>query len=182
MHCLSRKVSSYLVNAHCDVEEGNEEKREHYHCTWLDLVMETRPEQKTALLEEDSSRKETYEQKQEANFLVQRHPNQTIRLGRQGQKMAEHQLRCKNVLPVPIFTPGKPPSRKESNRAFSPTELRSIMEYKQALSNGMCLQKTEISKITKHMPKVTQPACIAHRVSNLISPPCESSHSPQRCQ
>ncbi|KAJ8353802.1 hypothetical protein SKAU_G00213690 [Synaphobranchus kaupii] len=182
MHCLSRKVSFYLVNARCDVEEDNEEKREHYHYTWLDLVMETRPEQKIALFEDDASRKESYEQKQEANFLVQRNPNQRIRLGRQGEKMAEYQLPCKNVLPVPIFTPGKPASLKESNRSLSPTELRSIMEYERALSTGLCLEKTEVSKITEDMPKVIQLARVAYRASNLISPPCESSHSSQRCQ
>ncbi|XP_061075785.1 telethonin isoform X1 [Conger conger] len=177
MHCSSRKVRFYLVNAHCDVEEDNEEKREHYHYTWLDLVMQTRPEQKISLFEEDTSRKESYEQKQEANFLVKRHPDQRILLGRQGGKMAEYLLPCKNVLPVPIFTPGKAASHRNSDRALGHSELKSVMEY-----DSTCLEKTEVSRITKDIPKVVQPARVAYRVSNLISPPRKSSHSPQRCQ
>ncbi|KAF5907187.1 telethonin-like, partial [Clarias magur] len=44
MHCLSRTPRSYLVNSYSDVKEVNESRRETYEATWLDLVMETRPE------------------------------------------------------------------------------------------------------------------------------------------
>ncbi|KAJ8394665.1 hypothetical protein AAFF_G00044680 [Aldrovandia affinis] len=177
MHCLSRKTSFYLVNAESDVKEENERRKEYYDSTWLDLVMETRPEQKVTVFEKDTSRKESYEHKRVAHFLLQRYPEQKIRLGRLGEKMAEYRLPYRNVLPVPIFVPTKAASLKDSHRAFSPTELRSIMEHEQALSNGVCAEKREVANITKDMPKVVQPA---FRASILTSPPRESSHSPQR--
>ncbi|CAB1334118.1 unnamed protein product, partial [Coregonus sp. 'balchen'] len=43
----------YLVNAHCDVKEKDQEKKESYQATWLDLVMETRPEQHKAASPKD---------------------------------------------------------------------------------------------------------------------------------
>lgn len=46
MHCLSRTPRSYLVNSYSDVKEADESKRESYEATWLDVVMETRPEYK----------------------------------------------------------------------------------------------------------------------------------------
>lgn len=46
MHCLSRTPRSYLFNSYSDVKEVDESKRESYEATWLDLVMETRPEYK----------------------------------------------------------------------------------------------------------------------------------------
>lgn len=46
MHCLSRTPRSYLVNSYSDVKENDEIKRESYEATWLDMVMETRPEHK----------------------------------------------------------------------------------------------------------------------------------------
>lgn len=46
MHCLSRTPRSYLVNSYSNVKEADESKRESYEATWLDLVMETRPEYK----------------------------------------------------------------------------------------------------------------------------------------
>ena len=46
MHCLSRNPRSCLVNSYSDFKEKNEQRREGYEATWLDVVMETRPEQK----------------------------------------------------------------------------------------------------------------------------------------
>ncbi|XP_036395192.1 telethonin [Megalops cyprinoides] len=180
MHCLSRQSTFYLVNAHCDVKEDNDTRKERYDATWLDLVMETRPEEKITLFEKDTLRKESYEKKQVAHFLVQRSPSQKLRLGRHGEKMTEYQLSYKNVLPVPIFVPSKPVSSKDSNRALTPTELQSIMEYERALSSGMCAEKREVSHITKDIPKVVQPARVSFRASTLISPPRGSSQSPLR--
>ncbi len=50
MHCLSRKPSSYLLNSYSDFQETDEIARESYEATWLDLLMETRPEYKYAFL------------------------------------------------------------------------------------------------------------------------------------
>lgn len=50
MHCLSRKPRSYLLNSYSDFQETDEIARESYEATWLDLLMETRPEYKYAFL------------------------------------------------------------------------------------------------------------------------------------
>ncbi|KAL4616985.1 telethonin-like [Arapaima gigas] len=176
MNCLSRKDVFHLVNADCEVKENNEEHREYYQCTWLDLVMETRPEHNTTLRESDTSRRESYTQQQVAHFLAQRSPQQKICLGRQGQKMEEYQLPYRNVLPVPIFMPSNAMSLKEVRRVPTPDELRAAIALERERSSGVCADKTELSHITRDMPKVVQPRRVEFRVSGLMSPPGESSH------
>ncbi|KAJ8395298.1 hypothetical protein AAFF_G00035000 [Aldrovandia affinis] len=180
MLCLNRKTSSNLVNVYCDVAEDNEKDREHYQSSWLELVMETRPQEKLALLEKDTSKKESYEQEQVTHFLVRRSPEQTIGLGRQGEKLKEYQLPYKNVLPVPVFLPSKAVQFKDSERASTPAELKSIMEFEKALSSGVCADKRAVSQITKDMPKITQPISVNFSASCLVSPPGGTSHSPQK--
>ncbi|KAG7457996.1 hypothetical protein MATL_G00233180 [Megalops atlanticus] len=180
MLSMNRNSGPCLVNAYCDVAEDNERQREHYQSTWLELVMETRPEEKVTLCERDSSKKESYEQKQVAHFLVRRSPDQRIRLGRQGEKMKEYQLPYKNVLPVPMFMPSKAVQFKESERAPTPAELRSIMEFERVLSSGVCPEKREVCQITKDKPKIIQPINIGFRASGLVSPPGGSSSSLQK--
>ncbi|XP_041757732.1 telethonin-like [Coregonus clupeaformis] len=166
----------YLVNAHCDVKEKDQEKKESYQATWLDLVMETRPEQQTTLFENDYSRKETYKQKQVAHFLVQRNPSQQIKMGTRGGMLKEYQLPYKNALRVPIFTPSKAASPKDLYRTPSPSEYKSIMEF-ETIAKGVCSDKQEIFEITKDLPKVSQPIRVNFRASSLISPTREFSHS-----
>ncbi|KPP70450.1 telethonin-like [Scleropages formosus] len=180
MNHLSRKDTFYLVNAHCELKENNEEHREYYQSTWLDLVTETRPEHNTTLLESDALRRESYTRAQVAHFLVQRSPQQRIRLGRLGQGMTEHQLPYRNVLPVPIFAPSNVASLKEASRTPTPDELRAAVALERELSSGVCADKTEVSHITRDMPKVVQPRRVEFRASGLISPPGESSHHQQR--
>jgi len=50
MHCLSRTPRSYLLNSFSDFQETDEIARESFEATWLDLLMETRPEYKYVLL------------------------------------------------------------------------------------------------------------------------------------
>uniref|UniRef100_W5MSR7 Telethonin-like n=2 Tax=Lepisosteus oculatus TaxID=7918 RepID=W5MSR7_LEPOC len=157
-----------LFNAYCDVKEDNVRKKEFYQSTWLDLDMETRPQEKTTLFEQNTSRKESYEKKQVAHFLVQRSPNQKIKLGILGEKMKEYQLPYKNVLPVPMFVPSK--AKKEHHRTPTPEELKAIMEFEKALSSGLSTKRREISEIKKDMPKMIQPTQLDFRASNLISP------------
>ncbi|MBN3306104.1 telethonin [Amia ocellicauda] len=169
MHSSNAKDNPCLFNAYCDVKENNELRKESYKSTWLDLVMERRPEEKTTLFENDMSRKETYEKKHIAYFLVQRHPAQKIKLGRLGEKMKEYQLPYK--LPLPIFVPSKAVSSKERDRAPTPAELKGIMEFESALSSGLSRDRRELSEIKKEMPKVIQPNQLSFRASSLISPP-----------
>ncbi|KAG9355756.1 hypothetical protein JZ751_000594, partial [Albula glossodonta] len=180
MHCLNRKPASHLVNAYCDVAEDNEKHREHYQSVWLELVMETRPQEKVALFEKDSSKKESYEREQVTHFLVRRSPEQIIGLGRQGEKLKEYQLPYKNVLPLPVFLPRKATLSKDSERAPTPAELQSIMEFERALSSGVCPEKRAISQITKDIPKVIQPIRVNFNASGLISPPGDSPDIPQK--
>ncbi|XP_010883397.2 telethonin [Esox lucius] len=166
----------YLVNAHCDVKEKDQEKKESFQAIWLDLVMETRPEQQTTLFENDSIQRKTYEQKQVAHFLVQRNPSQRIRMGTMGRLMKEYQLPYKNTLRVPIFTPSNASSPNDLFRTPSPSEYKSIVEF-EMVPKGICLDKQEILQITKDLPKLSPPIRVNFRASSLISPPCEFSHS-----
>ncbi|KAG7317879.1 hypothetical protein KOW79_018914 [Hemibagrus wyckioides] len=128
MHCLSRTPRSYLVNSYSDVKEVDESKRESYEATWLDLVMETRPEYKDSLTEKDSARKESYVRKRVRHFVVRRFLNQTYCTGEDGTKLREYHLPFKTKLPLQIFVPrnlGTPP---ETHREMSPSSLRSDSE------------------------------------------------------
>ncbi|XP_052000023.1 telethonin-like [Xyrauchen texanus] len=171
MHCLSRTPRSYLVNSYSDFQETDEIARESYEATWLDMLMETRPEYKMTLFEKDSVRKESYEKKQVVNFTVQRFPNQMIRMGRDGGPMQEYHLPYKNILPIPIFLP-KNITQPDVTRKPSPSRLKSVMDSETSLS-GFFPEKREVSSITRHKPMVIQPRSPDFRASSLISPPRE---------
>ncbi|XP_041101628.1 telethonin [Polyodon spathula] len=171
MHSSAPKGTSHLFNAHCEVKEDNLKDKELYHSSWQDLVMETRPWEKTTLSENNTQKKETYEKKHLDIFLVQRSPDQKMKMGRLGERMTEYQLPYRNVLPVPIFMPSKVMSvAKDLTRAPTPAELKAIMEFEKALSKGVSVGRREISEITKEMPKVIQPIRMDFRASNLVAP------------
>ncbi|XP_058603088.1 telethonin isoform X1 [Onychostoma macrolepis] len=164
MHCLSRKPRSYLLNSYSDFQETDEIARESYEATWLDLLMETRPEYKRTLVEKDSMRKESYESKQVVHFKVRRFLNQTIHMGREGEPLQEYHLPYRNILPIPIFVP------RDVTQPDVTREIKSTMDSETSL-NGLCLQKREVSSIIKHKPMVIQPRSPDFRASSLISPP-----------
>ncbi|MBN3274119.1 TELT protein, partial [Polyodon spathula] len=125
----------------------------------------------TTLSENNTQKKETYEKKHLDIFLVQRSPDQKMKMGRLGERMTEYQLPYRNVLPVPIFMPSKVMSvAKDLTRAPTPAELKAIMEFEKALSKGVSVGRREISEITKEMPKVIQPIRMDFRASNLVAP------------
>ncbi|KAM9436505.1 telethonin [Clarias gariepinus] len=164
MHCLSRTPRSYLVNSYSDVKELNESRRETYEATWLDLVMETRPEYKDTLTERDSARKECYERKRVRHFVVRRFLNQTFHIGEDGRKLREYQLPYKPMLPLQIFVPRDLRTPPETHRDLSPTCLRSDRDSDKPWS-----QKTEI-----------QPESTEFRVRTLVSPSRDLAHDFQR--
>ncbi|XP_005173586.1 telethonin isoform X1 [Danio rerio] len=168
MHCLSRTPRSYLLNSYSDLQETDELSRESYEATWLDLLMETRPEYKMTLAEKDSMKKESYESKQVVHFTVRRFPNQTIQMGRDREPMQEYRLPYKNILPIPIFVP-RDVTQPDVTRSPSPS-VKSSTDTEASLS-GVCLHKREISSITEHKPMVIQPRSPDFRASSLISPP-----------
>ncbi|KAL7840298.1 hypothetical protein AOLI_G00256210 [Acnodon oligacanthus] len=170
MHCLSRTPRSYLVNSYSDVKEKDEIRRESYEATWLDLVMETRPEYKNTLAEKDSSRKENYERKQVVHFIVRRFPNQTLCIGQDGMKMREYLLPHKNVLPIPIFVPRDVTALHETNQELSPPYLQSIMDSEKSWS-----EKREPVADTKGKLRLIQPDRAEFRASGLISPPRDAA-------
>lgn len=131
---------------------------------------------RTTLFENDSSRKETYKQKQVAHFLVQRNPSQRIKMGTRGGMLKEYQLPYKNAIRVPIFTPSTAVPPKDLYRSPSPSEYKSIMEF-ETIAKGVCSDKQEIFEITKDLPKVSQPIRVNFRASSLISPTRDFSHS-----
>ncbi|XP_076869632.1 telethonin [Brachyhypopomus gauderio] len=164
MHCLSRTPRSHLVNSYSDVKESDETKRESYEATWLDLVMETRPEHKITLTERDLSRKETFERKQAAHFVVRRFPTQTLWIGQEGAKMKEYHIPYKkSVLPIPMFVP-RDITVDEMNREPNPSFLQSIMDFEKNRN-----ETKEPSPVMKHMPPGLE-----FRASRLISPPSDA--------
>ncbi|KAJ8005362.1 hypothetical protein DPEC_G00145830, partial [Dallia pectoralis] len=164
-----------LVNAHCHVKEKDQEKKESYLAVWLDLVIETRPEQQTTLFENDTTQRETYEQKQVAIFLVQRNPSQRIRMGTMGKLIKEYQLPYKNTLRVPVFTTSSAALPKDLLRTPSPSKYKSLTEF-EIVPKGICSDKQDILQITKALPKLSQPIRVNFRASSLISPIHEFSH------
>ncbi|XP_042560323.1 telethonin [Clupea harengus] len=165
MHCLSRNPRSCLVNSYSDFKEKNEQRREGYEATWLDVVMETRPEQNMNLLENNSLRRETYEQKQWAHFVVRRHPDQTLRIGRYGDKMRRYELPYRNVLPLPLFVPKNIALQNELNQKPIPAEDRSTVEFDKASLVGVCTYKKDPSQICRDMPPMIQPSRLDFRAS-----------------
>ncbi|KAI4873111.1 hypothetical protein NFI96_015542 [Prochilodus magdalenae] len=170
MHCLSRTPRSYLVNSYSDVTENDETKKESYEATWLDLVMETRPEYKNTLTERDFSRKEGYAQKQVVHFVVRRFPNQTLYIGQDGMKLREYVLPYKNVLPIPIFVPRDITARYETSQEPSPPYLQSIMDIERSWN-----EKSEPAPDIKGKPRAIQPSRVEFRASGFISPPRDTA-------
>ncbi|KAJ8334457.1 hypothetical protein SKAU_G00400960 [Synaphobranchus kaupii] len=155
MHCLNRKTGPHLVNANCDVAEDNKRDREHYESEWLD---NTRPRGKITLSENDTVRKETYEQEQVINFQVRRSPGQKMGVGRQGEMLKQYQLPYKNVLPVPMFLPRKVVPFKDSERAHTPADFKPIIGFEQALSNGLLTASRNLGDVVNmEMAIVSKP-------------------------
>ncbi|XP_015254272.1 PREDICTED: telethonin-like [Cyprinodon variegatus] len=109
MHCVSRG-GSYLVNSYCDLQEDNLWKKESYISCWLNVVLETRPQYRLTLSETDRVRRESYKQQQVVHLMVQRSPNQTLKLGRERGVMTEFQLPLSTCTVLPArrnITAGK---------------------------------------------------------------------------
>lgn len=174
MHCLNRKPRSYLLNSYSDFQETNEISRESYEATWLDLLMETRPEYKMTCSEKDSVRKESYESKQVVHFTVRRFPNQTLCMGREGEPMREYRLPYKNILPIPMFVP-RDVTKPDVTREPSPSTVDS-----ETGSSEIWPQKRELSSINDHKLTVIQARSQDFRASSLISPPQELHRSQRR--
>uniref|UniRef100_A0A7M4G019 Uncharacterized protein n=1 Tax=Crocodylus porosus TaxID=8502 RepID=A0A7M4G019_CROPO len=109
----------HLTVLNCDVEEKNIANKEFYTLLWEDLTMETRQQERTALLERNSVCHEKYEKQQQDTFLVQRSPYLNIQMGRLGEQMRQYQLPYKNVLPVPLFMPCKGRAHQQGLAACS---------------------------------------------------------------
>ncbi|KAL2084290.1 hypothetical protein ACEWY4_019808 [Coilia grayii] len=163
MHCLSRNPRTYLVNSYSDLKEKNEERREGYDATWLDVVMETRPELNVGLIENNTSRRESYEQQQWVHFVVRRNLDQTLRIGRYGEKLCKYQQPYKNVLPLPIFVPRNIAQQNDLNQM--PAEDRSFELFNTELLTGVCADKKDLSQISKDMPPIIQPGRVDFRAS-----------------
>uniref|UniRef100_A0AAY4CDV7 Zmp:0000000930 n=1 Tax=Denticeps clupeoides TaxID=299321 RepID=A0AAY4CDV7_9TELE len=146
--------TSYLVNSYSDVKEINEKQKESFEATWLDTVMETRPDQKTSLFENDSLKRETHEQKKWAHFVVRRNPDQSIRVGRLGGTMQKYQLPYKSILPLPIFVPTHVIPQRELKGSL---ELENETKFDRVSQSGICSMKREVSEITKDMPPIIRP-------------------------
>ncbi|XP_062393731.1 telethonin [Sardina pilchardus] len=154
MHCLSRNPSTCLVNSYSDVKEKDEQRREGYEATWLDVVMETRPEKNATLSEINSLRKETYEQKKLVHFVVRRYLDQTLHMGRYGDKMRRYESRyAKNVLPLPLFVPKNMAQQNDLNQTPIPAEDRSTVEFDKASLIDVCAEKKLRNEI---MPPIIQ--------------------------
>ncbi|KAM9352846.1 telethonin [Symphorus nematophorus] len=150
MHCVSRG-GCYLVNSYCDLQEDNQWKKESYQACWLSVVLETRPQYKLTLSESDSVHRESYKQQQVVHFMVQRSPNQTLRLGSSSRDIAKHQL--------PFFNTSKDLHRTEQ----------------QSVNNGEVKEKVTV--ITQDLSK---PVRVNFRASGLMSSPRETSHRVHR--
>ncbi|XP_026780619.3 telethonin [Pangasianodon hypophthalmus] len=172
MHCLSRTPRSYLVNSYSDVKEADESKRESYEATWLDLVMETRPEYKDTLIERDSARKESYERKRVRHFVVRRFLNQTFCTGEDGTKLREYQLPYKSVLPLQMFVPRKLSTPPETHREPSPSCLRSDRDSEKSWSRKRVLWSG--------VEDVIEPESTEFRVRTLVSPARDLARDFQR--
>ncbi|XP_066539022.1 telethonin [Hoplias malabaricus] len=170
MHCLSRTSCSYLLNSYSDVREQDQVKRESYEATWLDLVMETRPEYKNTVIEKDTSRKESYERKQVVHFVVRRFPSQTICIGQYGTKMREYYLPYRNVLPIPLFVPRDVTALQEVNQESPASSLPSVTDTEKSWN-----EKREPVADVEGKPPVIQPNRVEFRASGLISPPRDAA-------
>ncbi|TRY95544.1 hypothetical protein DNTS_021472 [Danionella cerebrum] len=173
MHCLSRRPRSYLLNSYSDFKEIDEIARESYETAWLDLLIETRPEYRTTLVEKDSVRKESYESKQVIHFTVRRSPNQTIQMGIERQPPQLYHLPYKKTLPIPIFTPR---DISQHCGTHTPSQDQTNMNsHSEPSFNGVCLPSVTIQK-----PKVVKVHGSDFRASTLVSPHRDTLHVQRR--
>ncbi|XP_075445190.1 telethonin [Ascaphus truei] len=168
---LDTKPTINLTVLSCNVQEEDTAKKE--SCTWLwdDLTMESRPEERMTLSEDDFLLKEGLEKRQQTVFLVQRSLLQTIRAGRLGGEMRDYQLPYKTVLPMPLFTPSRVQAQDmlPAVALIPDEELRAKLEM--IYLSGLCAEKREVAGLTSDLPQVIQPTKMQLRVSSLISPP-----------
>ncbi|XP_072105467.1 telethonin [Mobula birostris] len=135
------------------VKEDNSRRREFYSAEWEDLLLRTRPHDRCTLTEVNAARRETYDKKQRVSYLVQRGPDQRLRMGILGQELREYHL------PLPIFTPAligpteRPEAEPSLERAWSP--------------GGVCPDKREISSITRELPPLMQPVTLVGKKPEL---------------
>ncbi|XP_067884398.1 telethonin-like [Heterodontus francisci] len=130
----------------------------------------------TALTEDNSTRKEHYDQNQQVTFIVQSSPDQRMRMGRLGEKALEYQLPYKNVLPVPVFVPCKISvvAKDYLMAEHSPTlaELRTTEKSERVINTRWsCPDKHQGSEMKKELSQIVQPASVNFRASALLSPP-----------
>lgn len=112
---------------------------------------------RTTLLEWNSAHHERYAQQHQDTFLVQRSPTLKIQMGRLGEKMQVYHLPYNNVLPIPLFTPSKLPSK----HIYVPQEHKSRTEIS---TNGCTSGKRAVEQITKAL----QPIKPSFKVSSFI--------------
>uniref|UniRef100_UPI00398F659F telethonin-like n=1 Tax=Pristiophorus japonicus TaxID=55135 RepID=UPI00398F659F len=148
------------------VNEENGRRREFYSAQWEDQIMRTRPQEQCAVSEVNRARKEGYTRKYQVTYLVQRSPNNTMRMGRLGERLTEYRVPYRNVLPLPIFTPA--PISAKVERAVTPPALSGIMELERALGSGTCQDKRDVSEITKELPRVMQPVRLDGKKADLV--------------
>ncbi|XP_067869138.1 telethonin-like [Heterodontus francisci] len=163
------------------LNEENRQSQEFYTAQWEDQVMKTRPQDRCTLNEVNRVRKESYDRKYQLTYLVQRSPNNIMRMGPLGVNLTEYHLPYRNLLPLPIFTPAHISAKVE--RAMTPPELSRIMEFEQALGlGGTCQDKRDISEITKELPPVMQPVRLDGKKSDMVqrSLSRSMSHEAQR--
>ncbi|KAM6936324.1 uncharacterized protein PEZ65_006468 [Lycodopsis pacificus] len=159
MHCVSRG-GCYLVNSCCDLQEENQWRKESYQACWLSLVLETRPQYKLTLSETDSIRRESYKQQQVTDFMVERSPSQTLRLGSNNRFTTEHQL--------PFFN-----TSQQHHATATLGGKKPVIQGKG--NNGV--GKQEVTAITQDLSK---PVRVNFRASSLMISPREISHRVQR--
>ncbi|XP_056143048.1 telethonin [Lampris incognitus] len=183
MHCMGRG-GCYLVNSLCELQEEDRWGRESYQASWLNLVMETRPQYKLTLSEKDISRRESYEEQQVVHFIVRRSPSQILKLGSHGGIMTEHQLPSKTTCFVPLLNPISAESSLDLRRVspfLGPPHVQGPV-IAQMENNGVCVDKQDVSVIKKDLPKLTKPIRVNFRASSLMSSPRETSHWVHRRQ
>ncbi|NXR59129.1 TELT protein, partial [Rhadina sibilatrix] len=89
----------------CCVQEEDVGRRETFSAEWLDLELQSRPEDGWCRREADTQRRETLEQRGAVRVLEQRSPWGLLRVGVLGQPLAQHLLPYARTLPVPLFAP-----------------------------------------------------------------------------
>ncbi|XP_041029466.1 telethonin-like [Carcharodon carcharias] len=163
------------------LNEENSQRREFYSAEWEDQIMRTRPQDGCTLNEVNRARKESYDRKYQVTYLVQRSPNNIMRMGCLGEDLTEYLLPYRPLLPLPIFTPT--PISTKVERAMTPSELSGIMEFERALGmSGSCQDKRDISEITKELPPVMQPVRLDGTKADMVqrSLSRSMSHEAQR--